>query len=312
MGFSRLIKASLLGLAATLGFASFSLAQSPTTVPTTTLDNDLVVTGNLWPQGNVSVTGNLTVAGTSTYTGGATYTGAVTAPSLVLTGTSHNGTVQVAAGIGQASTFTIPDPGGSTGTFALLQTANTFTGVNTFPATGIVLKGTSFNGTLQELAGLGQATTYTLPDPGAATANVLLDQGVTSAVTIQHVSVPLTAANLIAMEATPVQLIAAGAAGTNIVVHHVMFTMNRTSTAFTGGGAIDFQIGNTTAGGGTQTTATVAATVLTTAGAGTTYTTVIPVSYTGTAATGLFISNATAPFAAGTGTATVDIWYSIK
>jgi hypothetical protein len=160
-------------------------------------------------------------------------------------------------------------------------------------------------------ASLGQNTTLTTPDPGASTANYLLDQGVVSAVTIQHVAVPLTAAQLIAMYGAPVQLIAAGATGTNIVVHHAMFTITTTSTAFTGGGVVEFQIGNTVHGGGTATTATVAASVVT-AAAGTSYTTVIPVSYTGTSATGLFISNQTAAFAAGTGTAIVDIWYSIK
>jgi hypothetical protein len=175
----------------------------------------------------------------------------------------------------------------------------------------ITLSGTNFNGTFDVLGSLGQATAFTLPDPGAATANILLDQGVTSAVTIQHVAVPLTAANLIAMYTTPVQLIPAGAAGTNIVVHKVMFKMVTTATAFTGGGVLEFQLGNTANGAGTATTATIAAAVVT-AGAGTSYTTVIPVSYTSTAATGLFISNQTAAFAAGTGTAVVDIWYSIK
>jgi hypothetical protein len=157
----------------------------------------------------------------------------------------------------------------------------------------------------------GQATTLTISDPGAATANFVLDKGVLSANLIQHVAVPLTAANIIAMYATPVALIPAGAAGTNIIVHKVMFTMIPSGTAFTAGGAVTFTIGNTANGGGTATTATVAATVVNASGTTTTYNTVIPVSYAGTAATGLYISNATQAFATGTGTAIVDIWYSI-
>jgi hypothetical protein len=159
---------------------------------------------------------------------------------------------------------------------------------------------------------LGQNSVITIPDPGAATANFVLDSGASSAMTIQHVSVPLTSANILAMFATPVQLIAAPAAGMNIVVQKVMFTMTTTSTAYAGGGVVEFQIGNTANGAGTATTATVAAAVVNSGTPGVSYTTVIPVSYTGTAATGLFISNQTAPFTTGTGTAVCDIWYAIK
>lgn len=176
---------------------------------------------------------------------------------------------------------------------------------------GSVLGGTNYIN-IDGPATLGQITSLNLTDPGVSSANFLYDQGTTSAVTIQHVAVPLTSANLLAMSATPVQLIAAGAAGTNILVHKVMFTMVRTATAYASGGVVVFQLGNTATGAGTATTATIAASVLTTAGAATTYTTVIPVSYTSTAATGLFISNQTGAFTTGTGTATVDIWYSIK
>lgn len=230
---------------------------------------------------------------------------------------SELATIMPISTLGQNTVFTIPDPGGPTATFLLAGSSqtftgnNTFTGTNTFPLAGIVLQGTSFNGTLKWLNAAGQASTITIPDPGAAAANVLLDQGVVSAVTIQHVAVPLTAAQLIAMYTTPVALIPAGVAGTNILVHKCMFTITTTSTAFTGGGVVAPQIGSTAHGAGTLTTATIAAAVVT-AGAGTTYTTVIPVSYTGTPATGLYISNQTAAFAAGTGTAVVDLWYSIK
>ena len=46
--------------------------------------------------------------------------------------TGNTATTVTNAAMGQASTITIPDPGGSAGTFALLQTSNAFVGSNTF------------------------------------------------------------------------------------------------------------------------------------------------------------------------------------
>lgn len=177
--------------------------------------------------------------------------------------------------LGQSTTYTIPDPAAATDTFATLGVSNAFTGTNTF-------------------------------SPGLESSSIGID-------VIQHATVALTSANLLGMAATPVQLVAAPAGATqNIIVHKVMFTMTRTATAYASGGVIEFQIGNTATGAGTATTATVAASVLTTAGAATTYNTVIPVSYVGTPQTGLFISNQTGAFTTGTGTAIVDIWYSVE
>lgn len=180
---------------------------------------------------------------------------------------------------------------------------------------GFTLEGSAASGNFEANINvkqtLGQNTSITIPDPGAAAANFVLDTGPAAAVTIQHVAVPLTAAQINGMYAAPVLLIAAGAAGTNIVVHHAMLSMTTTAIAFAGGGVVAPQIGNTIHGAGTATTATIAAAVVT-AGAGTTYTTVIPVSYTSTAATGLYLSNQTAAFTMGTGTAIVDVWYSLK
>lgn len=127
-----------------------------------------------------------------------------------------------------------------------------------------------------------------------------------------HKTVAISSANILAMNGAPVELIAAPAAGKNLVIHKVMFTMDTTATQYANGGVVVFQLGNTAAGAGTETTAQIAAAVVNAAGPATSYTTVIPVSYTGLAATGLFISNETAAFATGTGTATVDIWYSVQ
>ena len=116
------------------------------------------------------------------------------------------------------------------------------------------------------------------------------------------------------MEATPVQLIAAQGGTKSILIDRVAFTITRTATAFTGGGAVQIQYGNTANNGGTQALdSTIASTVITGA-AGTTITYRNGAIISDLAAAsiqniGLFITNATAVFAAGTGTATVDIWY---
>ena len=127
-------------------------------------------------------------------------------------------------------------------------------------------------------------------------------------------TVSLTAANLIAMYAAPVEVVAA-VPGKAIVVDSVDFVITRTSTAFTGGGVVAVQYDATANGAGTATHATIAATVVTGA-AGTTYTARIPVVLSDVASAsiagiGLYISNATAAFAAGTGTATLKIKYHL-
>jgi hypothetical protein len=132
--------------------------------------------------------------------------------------------------------------------------------------------------------------------------------------TIGAKKVALTAANLIAMYAAPIEVVAA-VPGFNIIVDAVEFDITRTSTAFTGGGVVAVQYNSTANGGGTATTATIAATVVTGA-AGRTVTARIPVVQSDIATAsitgiGLYISNATAAFAAGTGTATVTVRYHL-
>lgn len=129
-----------------------------------------------------------------------------------------------------------------------------------------------------------------------------------------HTQVNLTAANLIAMYTTPVALIPAQGAGKSIVVSKLVFTITRTSTAFTGGGAAIVQYAATANGAGTQALDSTLASTVITGSAGTSISTrngavMSDGASTVTQNVGLFISNATAVFAAGTGTATVDIWW---
>lgn len=127
-------------------------------------------------------------------------------------------------------------------------------------------------------------------------------------------SVNLAAADIIAMYATPV-LVVPALAGKAIVVDSVDFKMTRTSTAFTGGGVVNVQYAATANGAGTKSHADIAASVVTGA-AGTTTTARIPLVLSDIATAsidgiGLYISNQTAAFAAGTGTAVVTIKYHL-
>jgi hypothetical protein len=125
--------------------------------------------------------------------------------------------------------------------------------------------------------------------------------------------VSLTAAQLIAMNGTPVTIIPAPSAGKAIVVREVAFEMIPGSVAFTGGGAVSLVYH------GTSTpvhAGSVPASVVTVAGASPTTTTVLGTATaangtTAPAGTGVDITNATAAFAAGNGTAKVHIWYNI-
>lgn len=125
----------------------------------------------------------------------------------------------------------------------------------------------------------------------------------------QTVTVALTAAQIIAMGTTPVVLIAAPGPGKCTIVDNITFKMVTTATAFTGGGAMEFRY---TDASGAKVTADVAAAVVT-AGAGTSFTNVrgIEASLTGVANAAIVITNATAAFAAGTGSATLVIEYHV-
>lgn len=134
--------------------------------------------------------------------------------------------------------------------------------------------------------------------------------------TVQHKTVSLTAANLIAMYGAPVAIIAAPGSGKSILVTKLAFTITRTSTAFANGGNVIFQYDSTTHGGGTQALdSTVASTVIT-GSAGTTVTArngavISDLASTSIQNKGLYISNASGAFDTGTGTATADVWYVV-
>jgi hypothetical protein len=132
--------------------------------------------------------------------------------------------------------------------------------------------------------------------------------------------VALTAAQLIAMYAAPVLILAAPASGAGLAVGQILFEMVTTSTPFTGGGIVVFQYGVTANGAGTATHAGSVPAAVVKAGTGTTLTLLGPASAAngltvptdGTTASGIYISNQTAAFAAGTGaSAIVTISYDV-
>jgi hypothetical protein len=131
-----------------------------------------------------------------------------------------------------------------------------------------------------------------------------------------YAAVNLTAANLIAMFTTPVAILPAPGVGKALLITEILFQMTTTATAFTGGGPISFIYSGVSIANGAVHTGTIPAATVT-AGAGTSNTLVTsPGPATPTnglvvpANTGINITNATGAFAAGIGTAKVQIWYA--
>lgn len=145
---------------------------------------------------------------------------------------------------------------------------------------------------------LGTATSATFSTP---TGNSNLIRG--------FVQVALSSAQILALNATPVELVPAQGAGMVISVNRITVKMVTTATAYAAGGALEFRYTNAS---GTKVTADIAAAVVT-AGAGTSYTAVagVTTSLTELANANIVIDNATQAFTTGTGTAVVSIDYTV-
>lgn len=127
-------------------------------------------------------------------------------------------------------------------------------------------------------------------------------------------SISLTAAQIIALYTTSVEVVPA-AAGKAIVLDSFVFDLTGTATQFTGGGVVNLQYKNTANGAGTTLHADIAAAVVT--GATARVVTVRTPSDQSSIATadiinqGVFIGAKTAVFAAGTGTAVCRVKYHL-
>lgn len=124
--------------------------------------------------------------------------------------------------------------------------------------------------------------------------------------------VDLTAAQIMAMYASPIEVVPA-VSGKALFVDAVEFDITRTSSAFSAGGTVALQYDSTVHGAGTATHAVIAASVVT-GSAGETRTYRIPVVLSDVASTaiegkGLYLSNVDAAFTSGTGTARLTVHY---
>lgn len=128
----------------------------------------------------------------------------------------------------------------------------------------------------------------------------------------QFATVALTAAQFNAMYTTPVQIIAAPAAGHVIFVDKFMLSQTFGTAAYTAGGAIALQYGNSAHGAGVAATGTIAAASITGMGASQQVGTYGNMAAGANAASAVYISNATQLFATGDGTWNVEVWYTVN
>ena len=179
----------------------------------------------------------------------------------------------------------------------------------------------------------GQATTLTIPDAGAATANAVVapaalvsgnlvsasgtaglvqdstisSSSVSSLITqvgnVTTVTVTMLTAAVTTAYATPVQLIAAPGAGKVIVIQEAtVYTASTGNTAYATGTAPVIQYDNTVHGAGTAATSALATGDITAASSQVKYLTSPTGALTGITNKGIFFSNATNNYTAGTGT----------
>lgn len=123
--------------------------------------------------------------------------------------------------------------------------------------------------------------------------------------------VTVTSAQILAMNAAPVSVLSAPAAGFALVVNNILVEIITTATPYANGGVVTFVYhgGSVACHAGSITAATI------TAGAGTVFNQLGPaVQANGSivpSATGIDVTNATAPFITGTGTLKVFFEYSV-
>jgi len=129
---------------------------------------------------------------------------------------------------------------------------------------------------------------------------------------LNPVILSVSSANILAMNASPVNIVAAPPAGYSLIVDNVVFIMTRTATAYANGGAVSLVY---TGGAVSPHTGSMPASVVTTGGAGTALNANGGVSAANgvvvPTATGIDITNGTAPFITGTGTMKVVLEYRV-
>jgi hypothetical protein len=158
-------------------FVGFTGDVAVSSTGATTIQANSVALGTDTTGNYVDSLGTLTGLTTSGNTGeGSTPTLSVTYGAIANTAVQGNVTLTCSAGTGNLSggggSITLGS-GGSCGNISTVNNPTFSTSVTT-PA--VIMSGAGSNGTLQ-VATLGQTTTYTLPDPGGATASICLSTG---------------------------------------------------------------------------------------------------------------------------------------
>ncbi len=170
--------------------------------------------------------------------------------------------------------------------------------------------GTTSTAALQSVASVGTAGQI-LTSQGAALPIFQSGFGISP---ILYTKVTLSAANIAAMRATPVILVAAGGANTLYLVESAFLEIKYNTVAYTGGGLIHIQYDSTINGSGTKATSTLAAASIT--GVVDDISPIAPLSASSNAGSlavnkGLYISNATAAFATGNSVCYIHVYYSL-
>jgi hypothetical protein len=138
-------------------------------------------------------------------------------------------------------------------------------------------------------------------------AQLALDVAQLSTTTISN-------AQLLGMYATPIQLVAAGASGTLLVLDKLVLDYAWATADTAAGGAIAVQYGNSAHGAGVAASVSIAAATLNALGAASILTagsTPVAAIDTSLYAEGLFLSNATGAFTTGAGTMTAYTYYKV-
>ena len=191
----------------------------------------------------------------------------------------------------------------------------------------------NFASTLSNSA-VGQASVYTLPDPAAATANVLvapaalvsgnfvsasgtgglvIDSGFPITAGRLFAQVSMTAAQFNGMYAAPVLLVAAPGANTMIVVESIQLQMTFVSANYAAGGVVSAQYDSTVNGAGVHASSDEAAADFF-AAASTVFKLnggLVLAPFTTCANKGLYLSNLTQAFTTGDSTWRIKVYYHL-
>ncbi len=170
----------------------------------------------------------------------------------------------------------------------------------------IFVEGSDYNTILE-------VTTVTLPAAGAS-GTINTSTWLPSSLVQYKTTTALTAAQILALYATPVSLVPAQGAGTMICVDQIVIDVTYGTTQFASGGAISAQYGSTVHAGGVICTETIAASllngfaangVLFAAGSGNGGVSSAVLN------TAVYLSNATGAFTTGDSTASVTTFYRV-